>query len=338
MHPYFTLMKKLIGLKPHLGQWVNLFKYGWHFAAGRFEPHCTYSPISFGLHITSRCNLRCPFCYNTQVNKAGAAQSDITLDEFQSLLEHPDLNNALRVAIMGGEPLLHKDLFRMLDMARRHRKLTQITTNSLLIGQRLDEFAPGRPDMLQASIYKDHFDRQAAAIESLRRVCPSLPIVLSGIVTTDKDSWDMMRRIMDLAAELRVRNVYFTAYSPMSAEEASLCYYEDNIELTAHLADFRRQYGRRFRLGLPSPLPRDTRRRFCVAPYTAPYVAKGGVVSPCCEIIPTNGSTDNALTEPFWNNDVFQGFRRDFISRFPVHPRCEHCPASSKGKGKDFYC
>jgi radical SAM protein with 4Fe4S-binding SPASM domain len=125
-------------------------------------------------------------------------------------------------------------------------------------------------------------------------------------------------------------------YSPMTEGDRELCFFEDNAAMKAFLAAFAREFGRRFEIGLPMPLIRDTRRRFCIAHYTAPYVAPDGSLAPCCEISPPSPKVGNVFEEDFWNNAFFQRFRQEFVNGFPVHPRCEYCPTSSMGRAKGF--
>lgn len=337
MHPFAHLAWRFLRLRPRPEQLLNTARYLWCFSRRQFPPRLPYKPVSFGVHVTRRCNLACPFCYNRVVNREDARTSDITVEQFSRLLEHPNLRPAFRVTFFGGEPLLHPDLFTLMRMARHHRKLTYVTTNALLLAERAEEMSRAPVDTVQVSLYADHLDRQIEGVRRLRRAAPRVSVVLSRIVTSRPDSWQAMRQTTEIAGELGVRKLLFMGYSPLSAGDKELCFFEENTAMRDFLGAFSAEFGRRFDLGLPMPLIRDTSRRFCIAHYTAPYVAPDGTLAPCCEITPPSREVGNILDRNVWNNDYFLRFRRDFASNFPVHPRCENCPTSSMGRAKGAF-
>lgn len=328
---------KLLRLPPRLDQLANTARFAWCFARGRFPARLPYRPVSVGVHVTRRCNLRCPFCYNQAVNRDGAAAGDITVPQFVRLLEHPNLRPAIRVTFFGGEPLLHRDLFRLAALTRQARKLSYMTTNGLLLESRLEEMRAAPLDTVQLSLYDGQLDRQIEGARLLRRTVPRVTLILSRIVTSHPDTWASMRQVMAVAGDLRVRRVLFAGYSPMTEQDRALCYDEDNIAMREFLREFAAEFGHRFDLELPLPLHRDTRRRFCIAHYLAPYVAPDGSMAPCCEITPPSADIGNVFDPDFWNNEYFLHFRGQFRDGFPVHPRCRDCPTSCMGRSKRFF-
>jgi uncharacterized protein len=82
------------------------------------------SRLSFWLHLTDRCNLRCSYCY---VSKGSQAMSVETLDAFFALLEKECDQNGpeeIHLKFAGGEPLLEFSL------------LTQIVERAQALGER----------------------------------------------------------------------------------------------------------------------------------------------------------------------------------------------------------
>ena len=335
MNGHFELAKKFLSLRPRIGQIANLLKYSVCFATGRFPAHLRYRPITFGAYVTHRCNLNCPFCCRLAADRA-STKYDMTVQDFRSLVAHPSLRDAFRVAFMGGEPLLHSDLFTFIELARRHKKLTYVATNGLLVSERLDQFRQSTLGSIQFSLYDGHMDRQVENIHKLRSTNRRISVVLSRIVTSQPESWQTMREIMRIAADVKARDVLFFTYEPLSANDLALCFFDDNTEMREYMDAFAEEFGRNFRIRMPSPVPRKATRPFCVVPYTAPYIGKGGSVSPCCEILPPADEMGNFFVGDFWNNEFFSNLRKNFASRFPVHPRCKYCPASATGKARGF--
>ena len=172
MNRYSGLMRRLLRVHPRSGQMLNLLKCSAHFAAGHFPARLCYAPVSFGVHVTNRCNLDCPFCYNRAVHRADLPDRDLSPAEFEQFLDHPDLRQAVRVAFTGGEPLPHPHLFEFVEQAHSRRMLTYVTTNGLLVEARLDELGRSLLDTVQLSLYDEHVDRQVENARRLRDASP----------------------------------------------------------------------------------------------------------------------------------------------------------------------
>jgi len=96
----------------------------------------------FVLNILDHCNLRCKGCdhFAAIAEKRFVALEDIENDlaRMSELLD----GQLIRMGIMGGEPLLHPDLLKILEAARKNfpNTLLQLVTNGLLIMQQPEEF------------------------------------------------------------------------------------------------------------------------------------------------------------------------------------------------------
>ena len=80
------------------------------------------------VEITNLCNLSCPFCnINTRIPKS------IKIDEFNTLLDKIKDDTDYLYFHMLGEPLLHKDINQLVDLAYNKKFNINITTNGYLI-------------------------------------------------------------------------------------------------------------------------------------------------------------------------------------------------------------
>ena len=122
-------------------------KYGCPYDCGLCPDHEQHSCLSL-VEICDACNLTCPICY------AGSGQHRTeyrTLEQIEGMLDcvvrnekEPDV-----VQISGGEPTLHPEFFRVLEMCKeRPIKHLMVNTNGIRIAQdeefakRLAEFMP----------------------------------------------------------------------------------------------------------------------------------------------------------------------------------------------------
>jgi MoaA/NifB/PqqE/SkfB family radical SAM enzyme len=86
--------------------------------------------------ITARCNLRCLGCrYERDFMLGKQLPLGIVLD----LLDDAREAGFERVRLYGGEPLLHRDLAQMVDRASEVGLNPYITTNGLLLGDKIEE-------------------------------------------------------------------------------------------------------------------------------------------------------------------------------------------------------
>ena len=86
-------------------------------------------------HITHRCNLRCRHCYqNDYAAFTSRQEMESVLEQFDELLS--DCGFRGHINITGGEPMLHPELFWLLQQAKRRSFSTAVLTNGTLIGLR----------------------------------------------------------------------------------------------------------------------------------------------------------------------------------------------------------
>ena len=114
-------------------------KYGCPYDCGLCTDHQQHSCLSL-IEICDYCNLRCPVCY---AESGPARQEFRSLAQIESMLDavvrnegHPDV-----VQISGGEPTLHPDFFRVLELAKqRPIRHLMVNTNGVRIATD-EEFA-----------------------------------------------------------------------------------------------------------------------------------------------------------------------------------------------------
>jgi len=82
------------------------------------------------IEITNKCNLSCMHC----INDSGAALPDeLTTEEIFSTIDELSSLGVHTLIISGGEPLLHPDLFEIVEHARKAPMTVIIFTNGVLI-------------------------------------------------------------------------------------------------------------------------------------------------------------------------------------------------------------
>jgi cyclic pyranopterin phosphate synthase len=110
-----------------------------HFI-GVIRPHT----VNLTVAITARCNQRCRGCLYERGFMPGA---ELPLPVMRDLLDDAAMLRVRSVRIYGGEPLLHRDLPAMVEHAVGLGLRTYVTTNGVLLGEKIDAlYAAGLRD------------------------------------------------------------------------------------------------------------------------------------------------------------------------------------------------
>lgn len=92
--------------------------------------------------ITTRCNLRCKDCSNYIPSIENEYQFDISFDEYKQNLDNLLINakKLNSVLLIGGEPLLNKEIIKILDYTAQNKKVESvyiITNGTILLSDEL---------------------------------------------------------------------------------------------------------------------------------------------------------------------------------------------------------
>ena len=106
-------------------------------------------PLSVQLDLTYRCNERCVHCYLDHDD-----HGEMTTPEIRSLLDQLAEAGVFFLTMSGGEILLRKDFFEILEYARALLFCVKLKTNAILIRERqADRIRSLGVDSIQISIY-----------------------------------------------------------------------------------------------------------------------------------------------------------------------------------------
>ncbi len=89
------------------------------------------------IFITNRCNLRCKGCFSRKA--MGDSNADISMEEYMSAVLKFLEKGGKQINILGGEPLLHPALRKILDINRENKIKTTIYTNGYFLKDYLKE-------------------------------------------------------------------------------------------------------------------------------------------------------------------------------------------------------
>ena len=86
------------------------------------------------IEITNECNLSCLHCFN---NSGNSHPRELTTEEILSVLDTLSAMGVFHITFTGGEPLLHPDVFAIVEHARKAPMSVDIFTNGTLITENM---------------------------------------------------------------------------------------------------------------------------------------------------------------------------------------------------------
>jgi MoaA/NifB/PqqE/SkfB family radical SAM enzyme len=129
-------------------------------------------PLMVTLSLTDRCNFRCEYC-----NLPGMDRDEMSTADWLSAIDELAAAGMMRVSLMGGEPLVRKDIGILIDRLREHGVNIAINTNGWLVPHKIDEMEKldlvcvtldGPPEVHDLQRHKGSQARALQAIQLLR--------------------------------------------------------------------------------------------------------------------------------------------------------------------------
>ncbi len=144
-------------------------------------PMVMRSPRSLTLEITSRCNLRCRYCYF--FNNPAVEYRDLPTDEWLKFFDELGSLGVMKVTLAGGEPFIREDLRVLLDGIIRNRMRFSFLSNGALIDDDIAAFIArsGRCEYVQVSV-----DGSRAEVHDSCRGKGSFDAAIRGIRTLQR--------------------------------------------------------------------------------------------------------------------------------------------------------
>ena len=266
-------------------------------------------PLSVHLDITYRCNERCEHCY---LDHDG--DGEMTTTEIRALLAQLADAGVFFLTISGGEPLLRRDCFEIIEYARALGFNVKLKTNAVLIrdkeANRLREL---NVEQVQISVYSHRpevhdgisklpgsLHRTVAAIRLLKS--HGLKVTLANVLMNS--NFQDSEGVRLLAAEIGAHYTIDPTITPMMSGDTSVLRLRipsatlrevfENSALVGNVAEF---------CAPPAPVDEGAREGYpCSAGHTACYVSPRGEVYPCVQFPLSCGNVREQTFLDIWKN------------------------------------
>jgi AdoMet-dependent heme synthase len=266
-------------------------------------------PITVHLDVTYRCNERCEHCY---LDHDGAGE--MTTAEILNLLDQLAAAGVFFLTISGGEPLVRRDCFEIIEYARALRFNVKLKTNAVLIrekeARRLREL---NVEQVQISVYSHRaqvhdaisklpgsLERTLAGVRLLRAY--GLKVAVANVLM--KSNFQDSEGVRQLAAEVGAHYTLDPTITPMMSGDTSLLRLRlpashlrsvfQNPDLVGDVAEF---------CAPPPPVDEDILEGLpCSAGHTACYISPRGELYPCVQFPLSCGNVREQTFMDIWQN------------------------------------
>ena len=301
-------------------------------------------PLNVHLDLTYRCNERCVHCYLDHDD-----HGEMTTAEIKRLLEEMADAGVFILTLSGGEIFVRKDLFEILEHARKLMFCVKLKTNAVLIrereAKRLKQLAV---ESVQISIYSHRpevhdaitllpgsFKRSLDAIRLLK--CHGLKVIIGNVLMTQNmEDYPSLRA---LAAEMGAECTIDPTITPMmNGDRAPLSLGVPSDALRQVFRDGSLVGNVEEFCAIPAKAGADDLETTpCSAGHTACYVSPYGDVFPCVQFpLPTGNVRRQRFVDIWRHSDQMKEVRSIRLKDLPTCSHCTHVATCSRCPGLAF--
>jgi radical SAM protein with 4Fe4S-binding SPASM domain len=265
-------------------------------------------PFTVQLDLTYRCNERCVHCYLDHDD-----HGEMSTAEIKKLLKELADAGVFILVLSGGEIMLRKDIFEILEYARELTFCIKLKTNAMLIGDReADRIRELGVESVQVSIYSHRaevhdaitkvqgsLERSVKAIRFLKS--KGLKVIIANVLM--KQSAQDYPGVQALAKELGVEATLDPTVTPMmDGDRGNLALNIDENALREVFRDTGLVPDVDKFCAVPEKAGDDTLDFIpCSAGHSAAYVSPYGDVYPCVQFPLPSGNVRQKKFIDIWN-------------------------------------
>lgn len=262
------------------------------------------------IEITNICNLNCSFCsIDNRVKK------EISINDFEEVLKKINDYTDYIYLHVKGEPLIHKNLKELLDIAKKYNKKVNITTNGTLIEKNIDVL--NHPAVRQINISLHSENNKDNYFED---IFSSVNKINNKIIVYR--FWTMNNNLLNEKSTDIVNKII--SYYKLSPE------YVDKINNDNHIKIKDNIYIDKANEFIWPDLDNDYYNEigYCYALKDQLAILVDGKVVPCCldsKGIINLGNIYNESLEEIINSKKIQEMKENFSNRKACEELCKHC-------------
>lgn len=298
-------------------------------------------PLSAHLDITWKCNERCVHCYLDHEGK-----DEMSTEEIKDVIRQLEECGTFFLSISGGEPLLRRDCFEILEYARKLRFNVKLKTNAVMIGAkeaaRLKRLGI---EQVQISIYSDRPEvhdaitklpgslrRSLQAIEYLK--AEGVKVSISNVLM--KQNANNGKAVLKLAKDLGVEFHIDPTITPMINGDRSILNLgisKEELEEVFRTEEFIGNVGE-FCAPISTVDEDVLEGHSCSAGHTLAYISPSGDVFPCVQFpMPCGNVREKTFRDIWFRSEQLTELRTIRVKDLPTCSGCGHAAYCTRCPG-----
>jgi radical SAM protein with 4Fe4S-binding SPASM domain len=298
-------------------------------------------PLGVQLDVTYRCNERCVHCYLDHDD-----HGEMTLEEIRGVLDQLAAAGTFFLTLSGGEVLMRRDFFDILEYARKHLFCVRIKTNACMIGEKqADRLRDLGVESIQVSIYSHRPEVHDAitklpgslkrSIEAIQRLkSRGVKVIIANVLMAQ--NFGDYTGVRLLARELGVESTIDPTITPKMDGDRSILGLGIGIgELKAVMHDETLVGDIAEFCAPPPPVDSDVLDELpCSASHTYCYISPYGDVFPCVQFpLPTGNVRQQAFLDIWRYSPAMNDVRSIRPRELPVCSTCSHVGGCTRCPG-----
>jgi radical SAM protein with 4Fe4S-binding SPASM domain len=196
---------------------------------GISKPQTSGAPLLVVWNYTNACNLQCKHCYQ---NADKPTPGELSTEQRKRIVDQMAQENVVAVAFSGGEPLMSRDFFEVVEYAQNSGLYVSVATNGTLINravaEKMKKVGVGYVDIsLDGANAETHdsfrgvpgcFDKTVSGIKNLAKE----GIYTCLATTATKNNLNEIPDIIKLGKELKVKRITVFNFIPTGRAQAIL--------------------------------------------------------------------------------------------------------------------
>ncbi|MBS3163143.1 radical SAM protein [Candidatus Woesearchaeota archaeon] len=281
-------------------------------------------PYSIFMETSSYCNLRCPMCLKLQKN-CKFDNKNISLDEYRRIMNQLGPTMLTLRLWNYGEPLINKDIFEMIKIAKEYKIFTVLSTNGVLMDKETSrKLLESGLDFLVIS-----FDGASKETYEKNRKHGTFEVVLKNV----QDFMDLKKQMKknDILVSIQFIIMNTNENEVEKIKEIADRFGADKLMLrvlnvvskkSSKLLPKNKDYG---------IIEKESVKKtnFCSNVWEETVINSTGIVTPCCMDAALEYPFGNAFSEDFkaiWNNAKYTEFREKILQNINQIKICnEYC-------------
>lgn len=326
---YIRAIWSLIKNPPSFRVIFNYVKY----TISRIFPklEVSHTPTNVVIYTTKSCNLNCNFCFiGDDLNPENPGQYELTWENYQKIKENRFFKNSLRLGLLGGEPFIARDIFRILEDLKGAGKVTTVVTNAMLLkDDKLERFKECPPTILGLSLYDENIEDVERVFKALNK--KTIVWIQTIIEATDLEK---IERVLAYCKKIGCKNIRMGNYYPTYGNGMEHVIFDDNEEFKRKKKEICDLYGSEFNIDWLAPVQRKVKHKNCLQPLSYIHIDNTGEIGACFMRSPNKAIYGSIFDENAWNNKANRDLRNNmYFKKEGCDPWCRFC----ENLGEDLY-